>query len=92
MYQKYHNTWANRCSSTFTVTILNYFEYIDIAREYSRVLHEYSCVYTLEYSPTHMSTYLGRYLYILSYLGKSNVRIKLYGLYLPTLHEQCPQW
>lgn len=24
MYQKYHNTWANRCSSTFTVTILNY--------------------------------------------------------------------
>ena len=24
MYQKYHNTWANRCSSTFTVTILKY--------------------------------------------------------------------
>ena len=24
LYQKYHNTWANRCSSTFTVTILNY--------------------------------------------------------------------
>ena len=32
------------------------------------------------------------YPYILSYLGKSNVRIKLYGLYFPTLHEQCPQW
>jgi hypothetical protein len=32
------------------------------------------------------------YLYILSYLGKINVRIKLYALYPPTLHEQCPQW
>jgi hypothetical protein len=32
------------------------------------------------------------YLYILSYLGKINVRIKLYGLNLPTLPEQCSKW
>ena len=43
-----------------------------------------------EYVPS--TKKISLYLYILSYLGKINVRIKLYGLYPPTLHEQCPQW